>query len=254
MKKLLRISALLILLLLTLFFTFNASPSMSRQDEVYIKAFIHDWKMADVCDSCHRNFQTEINFISTIQDSVVGNIRHEQVSFSKAGDVKFYYENRKGFCFDRALLLELFYKYYGFKVRHAFIYYHTDSTATGNLDFLDPKIYSHAMLEIKTVRGWMAVGTNHCWLGIDKDGKLLDLEKIRAELKATGTLALAKNSEEGQPFFTSLPLHSNFKFIYGLYSRHGKFLQSVPVEKWMKAAGLRTHIPDYNIRSLMYNF
>lgn len=253
MKKLLRISILLILLLVFLFFTFNASPVLSGEDEVYLKAFIKEWNLPRSCDSCHRDFDHEVDFISRVQDSVIGDIRHEQVPFCNTGVVKFYYENRKGFCFDRAILLELFYKYYGFKVRHAFVYYHTDSSRTNDLDFLERKIYSHAMLEVKTSKGWMAVGTNHSWLGLDEHRNVLDLGTIRERLKQ-GQVSLLKDSQSGMPFFNTLPVHSNFKFIYGLYSRHGEFLTSQPVEKWMHKAGIPSFIPDYNIPALFDNF
>ena len=253
MKKLVRTSILLVLLLVLLFFTFNASPVLSREDEVYLKAFIREWKLPESCDSCHRDFKNEFSFISAVQDSVIRDIRHEQISFNNTGAVKYYFENRKGFCFDRAILLELFYRYYGFEVRHAFVYYHTDSSHTGNLDFLERRIYSHAMLEVKTSKGWMAVGTNHNWLGIDSSGVVQDLGKIRDKI-AAGTLQLAKNPVLGAPFFATLPVHTNFKFIYGLYSRHGEFLTSAPVEKWMHQAGIPSFIPDYNIRTLFYNF
>ncbi len=253
MKKLLRISIMLFLLLILLFFTFNASPVMSKQDEVYIEAFIREWKMTAACDSCHRDFDSEIRFISMVQDSVIKDIQHEQVSFSNAGNIRYYYENRKRFCFDRALLLEMLYRYYGFNVRHVFVYFRDDNTETRDLDFLKRKIYSHAMIEVKTQKGWMAVGTNHNWIGLDKTGQVLDIGQIRKELTAH-TLTLVKNPVTGTPFFASLAQPSNYKFVYGLYSRHGEFLTSNPIEKWMHKAGIPSFIPDYNIRALCYNF
>lgn len=96
MKKLVRTSILLVLLLVLLFFTFNASPVLSREDEVYLKAFIREWKLPESCDSCHRDFKNEFSFISAVQDSVIRDIRHEQIPFSNTGAVKYYFENRKG--------------------------------------------------------------------------------------------------------------------------------------------------------------
>ena len=98
----------------------------------------------------------------------------------------------------------------------------------------------------------MAVGTNCNWLGQDQEGQPMTINVIREKLKE-GTLQMKKQYSYGLPFYNSLPQQDAFRYVYGIYSRHGQFLKSKPLETLMNSMGLKCRFPDYNISMLFSN-
>lgn len=251
-KKLLRYSLLLLALFVTFVFLFNARLITTDQDKQYIQAFLKEWNLTDSLPVARRDFDTEIRFISVLQDSMINGITHSFNPYNILGSVKYYYDTRKGFCYDRAALLEKTLRLAGFTTRHIFIYYDNGKPKLGFGDFFH-KNSSHAMMEVKTVKGWMAIGSNSNWMGLKKDGTLLDIFQVRKCI-IEDCLDLQKAGEVGVSFWKDVQHKGSFRIVYGLYSRHGQFLTSNPLEKWMNKAGIRSPFPDYNIRELFYNF
>lgn len=252
-KRIFKITGGLLIGLLLIFLLFNSSPRVTPEDKKFLLTFLKDWKIELVNEQIHQNQQTEIDFISKIQDSVMATISHNTIPFDSAGNVHCYYTNRKGLCFDRALLLEKFCQLAGFQIRHIYIYFNNKGELPTRSDFFNVGLTSHAMFEVKTKKGWMAVGTNSNWLAEDKSGSPLTLGEIRKRL-TDNTLQIRKDATFGIPFFRKLKKADAFRFVYGVYSRHGQFLQSDPVEPALISIGMKSHIPDYNIGMLFSNF
>jgi len=251
-KKIIRYLLFFLLFLLLLFILFDSYPYTTKEDKIYLQAFLKDWKVSETPDSVHRSFEKEIEFISRIQDSVINQIRHEKIPYDSANFIKYYYEKRKGFCYNRSILMEKIFDLYKFQFRHAYVYYY-NSTAVSSLDILRRGISSHAILELKTKKGWMIVGSKSNWLGMQEDGSVMSLSVLKKKLMQ-GQLKLNKTPTISHPFYFEVESASKYKFIYGLYSRHGRFLKSRPVEKIMNSMGIPSFLPDYNIRMLLYNF
>ena len=252
-KRIIRLFAWLFLVLVLVFLLFNSSPGITKEDEKYLKAFLDEWKIGLDKKQVHLDQQSEIAYISRVQDSVMSTIRHISIPFDSAGNVQCYYSKRKGLCFDRSLLLEKFCTYAGFEVRHLYIYFNGRGEYPDRSDFFDKGLLSHAMFEVKTRDGWMAVGTNCNWLGQDKDGKPLAIDVIREKLRDR-TFGMKKQYTIGEPFYNTLPHQDAFRYVYGVYSRHGQFLKSKPIETLLNSVGLKSRIPDYNIGMLFSNF
>ena len=251
-KKILKYSLICMGLLISMAFLFNSRLETSAEDKQYIQAFLKEWKLTDSVPIARRNFETEIRFVSTLQDSILHGITHSFNPYNMLGSVKYYYDTRKGYCYDRAALMEKTLRYAGFHTRHIFIYYDNNKQSLGFTDFIR-KNSSHAMLEVKTSRGWMAVGTNCNWLGLETDGQLLDIFRMRDHIRGD-SLRLQKSGSVGVPFWLDVQHKGVYRIVYGLYSRHGQFLTSHPLETWMNKVGLRSPFPDYNLRELLYNF
>lgn len=98
----------------------------------------------------------------------------------------------------------------------------------------------------------MTVGTNANWLGLDRTNEPLNIQEIRNRL-ADESLTLKKSATVGRIFYDDLVRPTNFRFVYGVFSRHGKFLQS-PLEQGLNKIGISSFTPDYNLRMLFYNF
>ncbi len=251
-KKITRIAPWLFILFLLIFLLFNASPGITEKDEQYLVAFLKEWNIELDKKQIHRNQENEVAFISRLQDSVLHSISHFTISFDSAGKVENYFHQRKGLCFDRSLLLEKFCLLAGFKVRHLYIFFNGDGQKPERSDFFKKGLTSHAMFEVKTSQGWMAVGTNSNWLGQDIEGSPLSLKEIRSRL-GKNKLELKKSFTVGLPFYDELRQKDAFRFVYGIYSRHGQFLKSRPLETWLNSIGLKSKLPDYNINMLFSN-
>ena len=86
---------------------------------------------------------------------------------------------RKGLCFDRSRAIETVLRSRGFETRHASIY-STAETGSALKSLATPRTESHAITEMKTSRGWMAIDSNYRWIGLTSDGQPMSLAEIRA--------------------------------------------------------------------------
>ena len=257
MKKRLLKFVLIGLIAVVLFaFAFNGYPTVTDEDRTYINRFLQEWKIPANKDSIHASFESEVAFISRVQDSVVAVIQndslHDTRPHDRVGNLKFYFDQRLGSCYDRSMFLEKIFCEYGFPIRHMYLFFNGDSTRIKPLDFFKKGLTSHAMMEVKTVNGWMVVGTNGNWLGLSEKNQPLTIGQARADLK-NGNFKYQKKTTIGITFFEILKMPHNFKILYGVYSRHGEFLYS-PIENACNRIGIPSFIPDYNLRMLLYNF
>lgn len=239
------------LLFFSILFFNSKSISVSATDRNYIHAFANEWRLTSNKDSIHKDFNSEVQFIKTLQDSVITNVKHKEIAHRYFGDMAFYFQRRQGFCYDRAALMEKILSFYGFAYRHAFLYFSADSSAPSQIGFFKRGIPSHALFEVKTKKGWMAVGTNNNWFGLTDNDEALDIPQTRKRVKEK-CLNLKYPCTIGEPFWKTMG--ENYRVVYGVFSRHGDFFEK-DVKKEASLFSGRFHIlPDYNLRMLLYNF
>jgi len=95
---------------------------------------------------------------------------------------------------------------------------------------------SHSLTEVMTQNGWLVTDPDDPWLSLDKRGEPVTLADIQPD---TRTRLIAWNEQFSD---TMPPIYKEpFVFIYGLYSRHGKFYPPY------------NFIPDINWREFLYN-
>lgn len=231
----------------------SKSIKISSQDKFYIQQFLSDWHYTKAPEYVHRSFETELNFISLVQDSVLSNITGEQIPHVYFGNVSYYYKKRQGICYDRAVLIEKILSTYNFKFRHVYIFFGKETQKPAVTDFFKNYIISHAALEVKTKKGWIAIGTDANWLGISKNGQAKNYYDVRKELEATkGNPKWQKNITIGTGVWNTQGYH--FRFIYGIYSRHGDFFTDASsADSTSLFTGKRHFLPDYNLRMLLDN-
>ncbi len=230
----------------------NASLQVSPNDKKYIEYFLKDWKLDKSLGKVHQSFETQLAFISRLQDSTISQFDHSEIAPSVSTNMEYYYSQRKGLCFNRSFFQEKILKYAGFKTRHLYIYFTEDSTPTRSRDVFNRRLLSHAMFEVKTKKGWMAVDTNGNWLALDENQEPMTLGELRERLMED-RLQLAKLPTKGTVFFNQLPVKYNFRFLYGIYSRHGEYLNSGTVESMFNNSAFFRSTPDYNLREFFYN-
>lgn len=226
----------------------SKSIDVTKKDEHFIQAFSRDWNLVRNTDSIHASFESEINFITILQNSVLKEIRHEEIPHQYFGDIDFYYSKKAGFCYDRAVLMEKFLLYHGFSFRHLYLYYGSGKQAPAISDFFKRGIASHALLEVKTKKGWMVMGTNANWLGLSKTGEVMDMEQLRNKI-GLNSLSLKSEASIGKCFWLEKGAH--FRYIYGVYSRHGDFFNH-PNSGEFSAFSFHL-LPDYNLPMLFSN-
>jgi hypothetical protein len=221
-----------------LLMAFSTKPIASAEDIRYINAFLKDWNISATPAEVHQGFENEIAFIGVVQDNIVAGMRHQGVDPTKFGNVRSYYQDRQGMCYDRVVLLEKILQTFHFDFRHVFVYYLENDKEATIWDFFRTGTGSHALTEVKTSKGWMVIGSNADWMGIDVNGYLFTIRELKEKLYKTGRVPLKEQPLHGVNFWEQ---HPRFRYIYGVYSRHGHFLSPYNT------------VPDYNFRMLLYN-
>ncbi|HEX2608441.1 MAG TPA: transglutaminase domain-containing protein [Flavisolibacter sp.] len=236
--------SLLISIPLTFLFWNNRSISLSASDQHYLQAFIKEWKITGKKDLVHKDFNSEIGLLKDLQQHILASISHKEIAPERFGNTAWYFQNRQGFCYDRAALLEKFCLLYGFPFRHAYLYYDSSGKRPDVFSLFKPKLSSHAMVEVKTCKGWMVMDTNSDLVGLSEKGEVVNLAQLRAEL-LSGSLRLQDSITCGAFFYK--PGKTNFAFVYGLYSRHGNFFSGTSGSHHASMGVSWFHIPDYII-------
>ena len=125
----------------------------------------------------------------------------------------------KGLCFDRSRTFDKVYSYLGFRSRHVFILYKEDAP------FLTALFHrghaSHAVTEVKTIKGWMFVDSNVSWVAVTRNGEPVSADDVWRRF----------SEFDDAPPYLAYPWWA----IRGLYSRKGQFYGSflpVPELNW----------------------
>ena len=116
-----------------------------------------------------------------------------------------------GCCFDRARFIEKALQHYGYTTRYVSMY----SRRYGLRGLMIPAIDSHAAVEVRTARGWLAVDSEQPFVLMTRDGRPLRYADYH-------------DPKAGKPVQRPGPKHSfgfgaPYYVLYGLHSRHGGF-------------------------------
>lgn len=178
-----------------------------------------------------RGFEQEVALILRVQDRVLAASPVERgLPLDEPREIGDLLRARHGACFDRSRAIETILRSYGFSTRHASMY-STVETGSALRSLATPDIISHALTEVKTSRGWMIVDSKVRWAALTSDGKPLDLEAVRKDPRRRWSPDVKAPLPEiyGAPF----------TWVYGLYSRHGRFYppyDPIPDVNWTELA------------------
>lgn len=129
-----------------------------------------------------------------IQNYTIEKIRHQFVSSKQLNSISTL-KIKKGFCFDRSLVLQKYCLINGYKIRPVYLFWGTNDTNI--FDFLKKHINSHNVFEIYIDNKWYLVRTNH---------QCNKLESLESYLKSG----------------KSVPTHT--RYIKYLNNRNGDFI------------------------------
>lgn len=209
-------------------FIHNVSKKVTQDDKEYLSLIFKQESInADTL-----SFEEQIQWIHEAVFNLHKDLAVLQpIDYSNSREPQNLYSNGGGFCYDFSRSIEKHLLNNGFETRHVAVYLR-------NVGFwgtiLSSNVYSHSLTEVKTKNGWMIIDSNIPFYAFDINGNIYSFK----DLKTTSSSVLWKLELENdlKPFYSN-----NIEFVYGLYSRHGKFYKPY------------NFIPDYNLRELFYN-
>ena len=140
------------------------------------------------------------------------------------------YEQRRGICFDLSRSIEKGLRSIGFQVCHVSVFSREHGLSRLYGMYLPSRtkpeqkempgfVDSHALSEVRTEKGWLAVDSLSPWLSLDEQGAPMSLRTLQRSVIDNQLPAL----DAKQANLTPNLLRRPFQMVYGLYSRHGRF-------------------------------
>ena len=181
-----------------------------------------------------RRYQDEIDFIVRVQRAVLRiaprNVGLPYDATREPGDLL---RAGHGLCYDRSRAIEKILRYAGFEVRHISLYSTRDS-GSALAALATAGTPSHAVSEVRTREGWLVLDSDDPWVSLDASNGPVAMQTMKAA--ASG----AVHPQWKTPVPNGIYLRP-FTFVYGLYSRHGRFYPPYDF------------IPDVNYTELVQN-
>jgi len=221
---------LLITIFCTIFYFNRVDNTLTVEDKIYISKYTKNIQKINK----NRTFEEEIEFIKNVQDVVLlRSPLNKPMPFDVLREPKDVYISRLGSCVERSRIIEKILRSFNFQVRHVSIY-STIQTKSKFISLITPNNPSHAVTEIRTLKGWIVIDSNYRWVAKKSNGQYLNLQEIQ-NINST-TNKIDWNERPIEPIF-----NHTFTYVYGLYSRHGKYYPPF------------NFIPDINWNEFLYN-
>lgn len=220
----------------------SVSLSITDEDSVYIQKIIEEAGVSDKAFQNKEDFADEIAAIQAIQYSAFHTTPEVEVIKTRSPrEPKNIYESNAAFCGDRSRYMHKAFRTLGFSVRYASLYAKTSdrSVVETLLSSRAEGAESHALLEVKTSKGWMIVDSRSFWISLTKDGDVISLKDLQNKIARNEIPEWSElNKDAPYPL-----LEKSYYIIYGLYSRHGLFYEPYT-----------PYVPDMNWSEFMLNF
>ncbi len=187
--------------------------SLSEDDMYFIPIYLNN--VAPLPEK--PTYMDELEYIIAVQRSVLDAAPNgDGLPFNQKREPKELYEAKTGLCFDRSRVIEKILRYSGFNTRHVSIYSKGEEVFSALKALITPSISSHAITEVLTRNGWLIVDSNALWISIDTNKQPISIASIQSNVE--NSIPINWGIEPPTDIYVY-----PFTFIYGLYSRHGKF-------------------------------
>ena len=116
--------------------------------------------------------------ILKFQNKVIEDFRHEYINNKKAISIDSIIFYKKGYCYDRSLLMQKYFLSKNFRVRPIYIYRNVSNNRI--IDFLKYNLNSHNLFEVYFNNSWYVIRTN---------SKMTKLETLDEYLHSSNTFS-----------------------------------------------------------------
>ena len=211
----------------------NVSGKITPEDRVALKKILGDLDFERKDD-----FENEIRFIRNIQDAVLDiSPTLLKIPLRQTREPRDLLKSGHGQCSDRGRTIEKALRYHGFDVRFVSVFSRDKTFTPPETMAIDSgrDLRSHALIEVKTSKGWMFVDTNERWIALDADSNPVSLETWK-NIKDKDSFKWSSENV-GEIYWL---IRRNFTIVYGLYTRHGLFYPP-----------FTPYIPDINMQTMI---
>lgn len=190
--------------------------TLTVEDREYIGRFLEGGHIVELPRT--RSYRDELSFIVAAQTAVLEQVSGQvAIPFNAQREPENVFKAKSGLCYDRSRVIEKILRSANFETRHIAIY-STKDTGSRLISLLTPQVASHAVTEVLTQNGWLVVDSNQAWVSYDRDANPVNMATIQSDVSHASVSWHPENVAYMNPIF-----REPFTFIYGLYSRHGKF-------------------------------
>ena len=207
---------------------------ITEEDTLYIRKILEEGKVRSF--SQRESFQQEIAFIVAVQKAILSiTEKGECLSKGRPREPKDVYLARCGESYDRSRVIEKTLRGAKFKTRHIMMFSLLPERSKIRSLF-SPFVLSHSVTEVRTIKGWLVIDPDDPWFSLNEREEPVSLKSIQRDV-ARGYISSEQVVLPGIPVMYRKP----FIFVYGLYSRHGKFYPPY------------NFLPDINWSEFLYN-
>lgn len=226
---------LVLLGLIAVFVTNDVSTALTEDDAAYAERVLRETGHGDLVGQKRAtSFGEQVKTILAVQDAVLSTApKNKGLPLGQPRELRDLYEAKRGLCYDRSRAIEKVLSHLGYEVRHAAVY-STEDGSSPLKALLKQKARSHAVTEVKTEHGWLVIDSNRRWIGLTSDGQPVALGALKD--KSAEQAWDTRLQEDMSPILTG-----PYTYLYGLYSRHGRFYPPY------------TPIPDVDWGQIPYN-
>jgi hypothetical protein len=225
--------ALFIIMLTALILLTNVDNELYSEDIDAINN-IMDIKGAELVNKDTLDYFNEIKYILLVQSAVLTVApENKGIPENQSREPQDLLKYRYGLCYDRSRTIEKILRASGFQTRHISIF-SLDEVEGSKIKACTSKgVESHAISEVLTKRGWLLIDSNSPWVALDKDSIPFTVRDVREVFSNKVESTWINNYE----LYVHPLYKKKFTYIYGLYSRHGKFYApfiSLPDVSWVE--------------------
>ena len=208
--------------------------SITAEDRVYIDKILEEGGVKPV--SRQQSYSDEEEYIKAVQRAVHSLAGKGECSPpGSTREPKDLYIRRRGESYDRSRVIEKILRNAGFQTRHIMLF--STSEAGSKLKALIiPGFMSHSLTEVLTRRGWLVVDPDEPWISTNRSGDPMPLSAVQSDVDKR-RIAWVETEGRTMPFW----YRQHFTYVFGLYSRHGKFYPPY------------NFVPDINWSEFFYN-
>ena len=222
----------IIILLSYSFLKFNeVSKELTKDDIFYIELLLDDFGINKKTDLKNLNFDEKIYFIKTIQKKIIGpGYENRPIAKYNEREPKDYYNLSPSSCFDNSRIMQKIFNYFKIQTIQVAIYDKKSSYAWFQL-FLKPKLASHSVTIAFIDDKKILIDSTENFISIKNDNNIINIKDVDKYYYTNWKF------EKPHPLFSD-----KFFYVYGLYSRHGKFYKPY------------FYFPDINFSEFKFNF